>query len=228
MKYKRLGSTGLVVSRVSLGMMSCYGSPGWQAWVLPKQEARRFVQQALDAGVNTFDTADFYSIGSSERARRRHSTISACDMKWCWQARSACRCRPLRTAAACRKRNTCWPVWTPRCGGCAPTTSTCTSFIGSIPTPRSTKRSMPWTSPRTRGQSPLCGRLQQYRPDRTGGLCQPMAARAAAGFDAGSVQPAVPRRRARHAALPGQRHWRDRLQPLGQGMAHSQSPASCS
>lgn len=67
MKYKRLGSTGLVVSRVSLGMMS-YGSPGWQAWVLPKQEARRFVQQALDAGVNTFDTADFYSIGESENA----------------------------------------------------------------------------------------------------------------------------------------------------------------
>lgn len=67
MKYSRLGAAGLVVSRVSLGMMS-YGSPQWQRWVLPKHEARRFVQLALDAGVNTFDTADFYSAGESEKA----------------------------------------------------------------------------------------------------------------------------------------------------------------
>ena len=65
MEYRRLGSTGLVVSRLCLGMMS-YGSPDWQRWVLGRGEGLRFVRLALDAGVNFFDTADFYSLGASE------------------------------------------------------------------------------------------------------------------------------------------------------------------
>jgi aryl-alcohol dehydrogenase-like predicted oxidoreductase len=64
-RYVRLGRSGLEVSRVCLGMMS-FGSPSWQPWVLPGKEGAAFVRQALDLGVNFFDTADFYSNGESE------------------------------------------------------------------------------------------------------------------------------------------------------------------
>ncbi|VVO03462.1 aldo/keto reductase [Pseudomonas fluorescens] len=67
MKYRRLGRTGLKVSPLCLGMMS-YGSPAWQPWVLEKSAARSFVKQALDGGINFFDTSDFYSYGLSEEA----------------------------------------------------------------------------------------------------------------------------------------------------------------
>jgi len=45
-----------------------FGEPGRgnHAWSLPEDEARPFIQKALDAGINTFDTADVYSDGSSE------------------------------------------------------------------------------------------------------------------------------------------------------------------
>ena len=65
MEYVRLGTTGLKVSRVCLGMMS-YGDPTWRGWVLREREARPFVQAAADAGVTFFDTADVYSLGVSE------------------------------------------------------------------------------------------------------------------------------------------------------------------
>lgn len=66
MQYHRLGNTGLKVSRLCLGTMT-YGSPGWREWVLDEQASRPFIKQALDAGINFFDTADMYSIGESER-----------------------------------------------------------------------------------------------------------------------------------------------------------------
>lgn len=65
MQYRRLGATGLQVSKVCLGMMS-YGAPDWQSWVLPGDAGPRFVRMALDRGINFFDTADFYSFGQSE------------------------------------------------------------------------------------------------------------------------------------------------------------------
>jgi len=67
MRTRNLGSAGLKVSPLCLGMMS-YGSPSWQPWVLEKSAARDFVKQALDAGLNFFDTSDFYSNGASEEA----------------------------------------------------------------------------------------------------------------------------------------------------------------
>ncbi|CAN5757998.1 aldo/keto reductase [soil metagenome] len=67
MKYRKLGKSGLSVSALCLGMMS-YGKSSWQPWVLDKSEGRNFVKQALDAGINFFDTADFYSIGASEES----------------------------------------------------------------------------------------------------------------------------------------------------------------
>ena len=67
MEYVRLGRSGLEVSRVVLGCMS-YGEPGRGAheWSLPLDQARPFIQRALEAGITTFDTANTYSNGSSE------------------------------------------------------------------------------------------------------------------------------------------------------------------
>jgi aryl-alcohol dehydrogenase (NADP+) len=66
MEYVNLGRTGMKVSRLCLGMMS-YGSKKWREWILEENEALPFVQRALEAGINFFDTADVYSVGESER-----------------------------------------------------------------------------------------------------------------------------------------------------------------
>ncbi|KAL1726648.1 NADP-dependent oxidoreductase domain-containing protein [Schizophyllum commune] len=63
--YVRLGNSGLKVSKIILGCMS-YGSPEWQAWVLPEEEGIKHIKAAYDAGINTFDTANVYSNGLSE------------------------------------------------------------------------------------------------------------------------------------------------------------------
>ncbi len=67
MEYVTLGDTGLQVSRICLGCMS-YGEPerGNQPWSLDRGAAEPFFRQALDAGINFFDTANVYSAGSSE------------------------------------------------------------------------------------------------------------------------------------------------------------------
>lgn len=65
MEYVRLGTTGLKVSRLCLGVMT-YGSKAWREWVLEEAEGRPFIQRALELGLNFFDTADMYSIGVSE------------------------------------------------------------------------------------------------------------------------------------------------------------------
>ena len=64
----RLGASGLEVSRVILGCMS-YGEPGMgsHAWSLGLDESRPFFRQAIEAGITTFDTANVYSLGSSEQ-----------------------------------------------------------------------------------------------------------------------------------------------------------------
>ncbi|MFI6480592.1 aldo/keto reductase [Nonomuraea sp. NPDC050663] len=65
MEYTRLGSTGLKVSKICLGMMS-YGDPAKLEWSLPEEQAEPLVKRAIDAGVTFFDTADVYSAGASE------------------------------------------------------------------------------------------------------------------------------------------------------------------
>src|SRR5437867_4808857 len=65
MKYVNLGSTGVKVSRICLGMMT-YGSPEWRPWVLDAEASRPLVQRAIESGINFFDTADMYSGGASE------------------------------------------------------------------------------------------------------------------------------------------------------------------
>ena len=66
MDQTRLGNTGLKVSRICLGTMT-YGDPNWRDWVLPEDKSRPFIQRALEAGINFFDTADIYSNGVSEQ-----------------------------------------------------------------------------------------------------------------------------------------------------------------
>ncbi|MFF3374656.1 aldo/keto reductase [Streptomyces sp. NPDC002680] len=67
MQYVKLGSTGLDVSRICLGCMS-YGLPdrGNHGWTLDEEASRPLIRQALDAGINFFDTANVYSDGTSE------------------------------------------------------------------------------------------------------------------------------------------------------------------
>jgi 1-deoxyxylulose-5-phosphate synthase len=70
MEYMNLGRSGLKVSRICLGMMT-YGDPNWRSWVLTEEAGRPFVQRALEAGINFFDTADMYSLGVSEEITGR-------------------------------------------------------------------------------------------------------------------------------------------------------------
>jgi len=67
MKTIPLGQTDLQVSRLCLGCMT-YGDPtrGNHAWTLPEESSRPLIKQALEAGINFFDTANSYSDGSSE------------------------------------------------------------------------------------------------------------------------------------------------------------------
>ncbi|KAJ8514446.1 hypothetical protein ONZ45_g8011 [Pleurotus djamor] len=65
MPYVRLGKSGLKISQIILGTMQ-YGSPDWQKWVLPEEEAIKHIKFAYDQGVQTFDTANVYSNGLSE------------------------------------------------------------------------------------------------------------------------------------------------------------------
>ncbi len=72
MEYVNLGKTGVKVSRICLGCMS-YGvppagelRPGSQAWSLNEEESQPFFRQALELGINFFDTANVYATGSSE------------------------------------------------------------------------------------------------------------------------------------------------------------------
>jgi 1-deoxyxylulose-5-phosphate synthase len=70
MEYVRLGSSGLKVSRLCLGTMT-YGTPAWRPWVLSEEASRPFFSQALESGINFFDTADMYSDGASEEVTGR-------------------------------------------------------------------------------------------------------------------------------------------------------------
>ncbi|MBW3637030.1 MAG: aldo/keto reductase [Armatimonadetes bacterium] len=67
MEYLSLGKSGLKVSKLCLGCMT-YGlsDRGNHAWTLIEEHSRPFIQKALDAGINFFDTANVYSDGTSE------------------------------------------------------------------------------------------------------------------------------------------------------------------
>ncbi len=78
MEYVNLGKTGLKVSRICLGCMT-YGEPatgsnpgaGRHAWTLNEEQSQPFLKQALDLGIDFFDTANVYSSGASEEVLGR-------------------------------------------------------------------------------------------------------------------------------------------------------------
>jgi 1-deoxyxylulose-5-phosphate synthase len=67
MQYIKLGASGLDVSPIAIGAMT-YGEPdrGHPVWSLDEADSRPLIKHALDAGINFFDTANLYSLGSSE------------------------------------------------------------------------------------------------------------------------------------------------------------------
>ncbi len=67
MEYVNLGRSGLMVSRLCLGCMT-YGVPerGAHPWTLSEERSRPLLRQAVELGINFFDTANVYSDGTSE------------------------------------------------------------------------------------------------------------------------------------------------------------------
>jgi aryl-alcohol dehydrogenase-like predicted oxidoreductase len=67
MQYVKFGHTGLEVSPLCLGCMT-FGDAtrGNHSWTLDEEKSRPLIRQALDAGINFFDTANVYSDGTSE------------------------------------------------------------------------------------------------------------------------------------------------------------------
>jgi aryl-alcohol dehydrogenase-like predicted oxidoreductase len=72
MEYVKLGNTGMDVSRICLGCMS-FGGGERSAfpWALDEEHSRPMIKKALDLGINFFDTANFYSYGTSEEITGR-------------------------------------------------------------------------------------------------------------------------------------------------------------
>jgi len=66
MEYTRLGSTGLKVSRITLGCMSFGDHRGFNDWSLDEPASEALFRQALDLGITFWDTANVYQLGSSE------------------------------------------------------------------------------------------------------------------------------------------------------------------
>lgn len=64
--YKQLGKSGLRVSVPILGAMS-FGDPAWQPWILDEEKSLPLLKAAYDRGLNTWDTANVYSNGASEK-----------------------------------------------------------------------------------------------------------------------------------------------------------------
>jgi len=94
MQYTRLGPTGLSVSRICLGCMT-YGEPGRGAhpWTLDEAASRPLLRQAVELGINFFDTANAYSDGSSEKIvgralrdfARRDEIVVATKIRFGWR-----------------------------------------------------------------------------------------------------------------------------------------------
>jgi aryl-alcohol dehydrogenase (NADP+) len=66
MEYTRLGQSGLLVSRITVGCMSWGEGGQTRPWTKDESFAEQVIKTALDAGVNFFDTANVYSAGTSE------------------------------------------------------------------------------------------------------------------------------------------------------------------
>ena len=68
MEYVKLGNSDLRVSRICLGCMG-FGDPtiGQHSWTIGEEPTREIIRRSLDLGVNFFDTAIAYQLGTSEK-----------------------------------------------------------------------------------------------------------------------------------------------------------------
>ncbi|AIX74334.1 MAG: aldo/keto reductase [Mixta calida] len=67
MQYRQLGQSGLYLSTLTMGTLTFGGSNGFEkVGNVDARTARRFLEIALEAGVNCVDTADLYSKGEAE------------------------------------------------------------------------------------------------------------------------------------------------------------------
>lgn len=68
MEYVKLGKSGLEVSKICLGTMGMGDvAVGWQhQWVIDYEKSKEVIKHAYDAGINFIDTANIYSLGTSE------------------------------------------------------------------------------------------------------------------------------------------------------------------
>ncbi|MEQ2026715.1 aldo/keto reductase [Xenorhabdus szentirmaii] len=67
LQYCQLGKSELIVSRLALGCMSFGDSTkGAHTWTLDYIQSEKIITQSLELGINFFDTANVYSLGSSE------------------------------------------------------------------------------------------------------------------------------------------------------------------
>ena len=62
MKYRTLGSSGLIVSRITLGTMT-FGAPDWGC---DEKTSHAILKKYVDMGGNHLDAADVYAGGKAE------------------------------------------------------------------------------------------------------------------------------------------------------------------
>jgi aryl-alcohol dehydrogenase-like predicted oxidoreductase len=68
MEYAKLGNTGTDVSRICLGCMGFGDAESeFHRWVINEEDSRTVIKKALELGINFFDTANVYSLGTSEQ-----------------------------------------------------------------------------------------------------------------------------------------------------------------
>jgi 1-deoxyxylulose-5-phosphate synthase len=84
MKYRYLGRSGLLVSRICLGTMTF----GNKEWGCDQETSSAIVRRFIEGGGNFIDTADMYSGGESEkmlgRALKEHKRDSLVIATKCW------------------------------------------------------------------------------------------------------------------------------------------------
>jgi myo-inositol catabolism protein IolS len=87
MEYLKLGTSDLLISRVGFG---CWAIGGHGYGIVNDSESKLAIKQALDCGINFFDTADIYGFGHSERVlseglgAKRHDVVIATKFGVCW------------------------------------------------------------------------------------------------------------------------------------------------
>ena len=228
MDYVRLGSTGLKVSRLCLGCMT-YGSKKWRDWVLEEEESRPFFQRALEVGINFFDTADMYSDRRERRSRwaRAQGHATARDRSSS-PPKSSTRWATIPTSAAFRASTSTTPSTT-ACAASAPITSTSTRFTASTTTRPIEETLERWTTSCARARRSTSAALAMYAWQFAKMLAASDRAAGALRHHAESLQPGLPRRRARDdSAVPGRRHRHVPWSPLARGFLAGNRSAQAS